>query len=175
MIVGQTVRLCPFDVRHKARTRDWANDPEISRLMDRARPVSELEHECWCSALHERSDILYSAIETICDNRHIGNVWLCNIDPRHRKAEVRIVIGEVLGRDCGMGTEAIRLISEFAFTRLNLHKVYAYVLSLNPRALRSFQKAGFVVEGTLRNDRWAENQYVDVHLLGKFNENAAET
>jgi RimJ/RimL family protein N-acetyltransferase len=56
----------------------------------------------------------------------------------------------------------------YAFERLNLHRVYAYVLAINPRARRAFEKAGFALEGTLREDRWAGDAYTDVYLLGRL-------
>ena len=85
-----------------------------------------------------------------------------------RRAEVRIVIGEPAQMGQGIGTEAIGLLSDYAFAQLKLHKLYAYVLDINPRARRSFEKAGFVLEGTLREDRWVEDRFVDVYLLGRI-------
>lgn len=168
MVVGKVVSLRAFDRTHLEKTRQWVNDPELIRLLDRARPVSDLEHERWFTTLHERSDFVYFAIETNFDKRHVGNVWLSGVDWRHRKAEVRILIGDMNTVGRGLGTEAIELISSYAFDRLNLHKLYAYVLAVNPRAQRAFEKAGFVVEGILRNDRWTGNAYSDVSLLGKL-------
>lgn len=167
-MAGQTIVLRPFERRHLEATRAWANDPELMRLLDRAHPVSDLEHERWFAALQERDDCLYFAIETASDARHVGNVWLSNTDWRHRRAELRIVIGDNAHHGRGAGTEAISLLCAYAFERLNLHKVYAYVLGINPRARRAFEKAGFALEGTLREDRWAGDRYIDVYLLGKL-------
>jgi RimJ/RimL family protein N-acetyltransferase len=158
--------LRPFDRKHLDQTRAWVNDPELMRLLDRARPVAELEHEQWFAHLHEKSGAIYFAIET--DGQHIGNVWLWDIDGRHRKAELRIMIGASDATGKGIGTEAINLVCKFAFERLNLHKIYVYVLDINPRAKRAFEKAGFVVEGTLKADRWMENRYIDVYLMGRL-------
>ena len=70
-------------------------------------------------------------------------------------------------RGQGMGSEAIGFVPQHAFRRLNLHKLYAYVLSVNPRGVRAFEQAGFVVEGVLKFDRWVDKLYVDVQLLGR--------
>ena len=169
MITGQNISLRPFDSCHLDNTRAWVNDSELAQLLDRAMPVSDTEHEQWFSGLHGRTDCIYFAIETNTKAQHIGNVWLWGIDWRHRKAELRIVIGDknYLGR--GIGTEAIFLICSYAFERLNLHKVYAYVLASNLRARSSFEKVGFIEEGVLKEDRWTGNCYSDVYLLGKLN------
>ena len=99
---------------------------------------------------------------------HVGNVWLWAVDERHRKAELRIVIGERDARGRGVGTEAIDGLCDLAFEQRGLHRVYAYVLANNPRARRSFERAGFAVEGTLRDDRWIGEQFVDTYLLARI-------
>lgn len=167
MITGKTIALRPLDSRHSIHTRNWANDPSLAQLLDRAWPVSDTEHEKWFLSLSERKDCLYFAIETLKDDKHVGNVWLWGIDCRHRKAELRVVIGET---DCGrgLGTDAIRLLCAYGFERLNLHKIYAYVLGINPRARRAFEKAGFSIEGTLKEDRWTGDRYSDVYLLANI-------
>ena len=165
---AETVSLCPLERRHLEVTRAWANDPELMRLMDRSNLVSEDEHEHWFASLAARSDCAYFAIETNEDARHVGNVWLWNIDCRNRRAEVRIVIGSAPDQGVGAGTEAISLMCEYAFSHLELHRVYAYVLAVNPRARRAFEKAGFILEGTLREDRRVDESFTDVYLLGKL-------
>lgn len=167
MTRGTNVHLGPLDRRHLDATRAWANDPGLAHLLDRAWPVSDSEHDAWVARLAGRRDCLYFAVETNDDSRHIGNVWLWDIDWRHRRAEVRIVIGSQGADGRGLGTEAIDLVSRFAFERLNLHKLYAHVLGHNPRARRAFEKAGFDIEGTLKADRWTGDRYVDVHLLAR--------
>jgi RimJ/RimL family protein N-acetyltransferase len=167
MIIGKTIALRPLDRRHSERTRGWANDPRLAQFLDRAWPVGDAEHEEWFSSLSKNKDHLYLAIETLESEKHVGNIWLWGIDWRHRKAELRIVIGET---DCGrgIGSEAIGLLCSHGFERLNLHKIYAYVLGANPRARCAFEKAGFSIEGTLKEDRWVGDCYSDVYLLANI-------
>jgi RimJ/RimL family protein N-acetyltransferase len=160
------VSLVPLDETHLVLTRAWANDAELARLMDRARPVSEDEHLAWFAALRGREDCRYFAV--VEGAMHVGNVWLWAIDARHRKAEIRIVIGDADARDRGVGTRAIDLVSSHAFEQMGLHRVYAYVLALNPRARRAFEKAGFALEGTLRDDRRVADGYVDSYLMSRL-------
>ena len=158
--------LTPFEKRHLAQTLHWTNDPELARLLDRGRRIDEDEHERWFDSLPSRTDTVYFAIEE--DGRHVGNVWLAALDQRHRKAEVRIVVGSTaVNRGCG--TRAIELIADHAFTVLGLNRVYAFVLAFNPRARRAFEKAQFVLEGTLREDRFNGAEFVDTFVLGRLN------
>jgi RimJ/RimL family protein N-acetyltransferase len=162
------VLLQPFERRHAIRTLAWTNDPELSALLNRVRAVAADEHERWFTNLHDRDDTKFFAIELEPDRRHVGNVWLADIDRRHRKAEVRIIVGERDAMNRGVGTAALDLAARHAFDVLALHRVYAYVLALNPRARRSFEKAGFTLEGTLRDDRWSIDRFVDVFVLGRM-------
>ena len=161
------VTLVPLGRAHLARTRTWANDPELMRLMDRSNQVTEDEHEFWFDHLGRRKDCSYFAVETAAA-RHVGNVWLWAIDTRHRKAEVRVVIGETEARGQGLGAQAIDQVCRHAFESFDLHRVYAYVLTINPAARRAFERARFAVEGTLREDRWTGERFVDTYLLARL-------
>jgi RimJ/RimL family protein N-acetyltransferase len=163
---GGGVRLTPFERRHLAATFKWFNDPELARLMDRRGQITPEEHERWFAGLAQRRDTMYWAIED--DDRHVGNVWLADIDAQQRKAEVRVLVGERAAAGCG--SRAIDLASRQAFDSLGLHRVYAYVLAFNQRARRAFENAGFVLEGTLRHDRNTPAGFVDSYLLARLNE-----
>ena len=164
------VALVPFGRQHLAQTLQWTNDPELARLLDRHDTVTAEEHERWFVSLSSREDTIFFAIED--DARHVGNVWLADISSRHRKAEVRIVLApDAVNRGCG--SRAIELIAAQAFGHMNLHRLYAFVLAFNPRARRAFEKAGFTLEGTLREDRFDGARFVDAVVLGR-NNNAVE-
>lgn len=138
------------------------------RLLDRRQPVTEREHARWFAGLGSLTDRRYMAIEDIDTGEHIGNVWLWAIDETDRKAELRIVVGAAGHAGRGGGTEAIRLMSEFAFEKLDLRRVYAYVLGFNERARRAFEKAGFTLEGVLKGDRLTDRGPVDAYLFGRI-------
>jgi len=161
------IRLVPLGREHLSRTRAWANDPELMRLMDRSNTVAESEHESWFARLASRDDCAYFAIEETGSRRHVGNVWLWAIDRRHQKAELRIVVGDPSARGRGIGRQAIELLACDAMDRLQLHRIYAYVLTINPKARRAFEAAGFRVEGLLKDDRRADDGFVDAWLLAR--------
>jgi RimJ/RimL family protein N-acetyltransferase len=129
--------------------------------------VSAAEHDAWFMSVVHGDHCAYFAIETVADQVHVGNAWLWDIDRRHRKAELRVVIGNETARGQGMGAEAIDGLCRHGFDRLGLHRIYACVLSINPAARRAFERAGFALEGTLRDDRWAVDRFVDTHLLAR--------
>lgn len=162
------VRLVPLTERHLGATFQWVNDPAMMRLLGRASRVESDEHRRWFDQIRQRTDCRYFSVETNEADLHVGNIWLWDINTTDRKAEVRILFGEQAARDHGYGTEAIRLLADLAFDTMGLHRLYAYVFSINPRAKRAFEKAGFRSEGVLRQDRHLGDEYVDVYLLGQL-------
>jgi RimJ/RimL family protein N-acetyltransferase len=162
------VRLVPLADKHLDATFQWVNDPAMMRLLGRAARVESDEHLRWFEQLKHRTDCRYFSVETTDAGLHVGNIWLWDINTADRKAEVRILFGEEAARGRGYGSEAIRLLADLAFDTLSLHRLYAYVFAINPRAKRSFEKAGFTSEGILRQDRLTAGEYVDVYLLGQL-------
>lgn len=164
---GRVVSLASLGHRHLARTREWANDPHLMRMMDRASVVSEGEHRTWFEALANQRDRAYFAVEAGDDAVHVGNVWLWAIDRRHRKAELRVVIGDAAARGKGIGAAAIDRLCRHAFEVLGLHRVYAYVLAINPAGRRACERSGFSLEGTLRDDRLTADGFVDTYVMAR--------
>jgi RimJ/RimL family protein N-acetyltransferase len=91
----------------------------------------------------------------------IGEIRLDNVDLHDRRASMVIGIfdPELLGR--GLGSEAILLLLQHAFAELRLHRVGIRVLAYNQRAIRAYEKCGFIVEGRERealvNGAWHDD------------------
>ena len=163
---GVLVRLRPFERGDAERYRAWVNDPETARLIDRAGRVGKAEHEAWYRALMTSPTAAAFAVDRLTDGAFIGVAWLYDIHQRHRRAEVRIVIGDKRAWGGGYGPDALRVLTRVAFGTLKLDKLWADVLATNPRAARAFERAGFTREGLLAGDRVQDGGRVDVIRLG---------
>ena len=83
----------------------------------------------------------------------------------HRGSRFGITLrSDVTGK--GYGTEAVRWLLRQAFMRYNLHRVAGEVFAFNDRALASYLKCGFQVEGRRRQAYWFEDQWVDEIQIG---------
>jgi RimJ/RimL family protein N-acetyltransferase len=109
-------------------------------------------------------------IQAKADARLIGFIALFNINWNHGEAWVAIGIGEREYRGKGYGTDAMRLMLNYAFTELNLNRVTLVVFSYNPRAMRSYEKAGFVLEGRHRHCLHRDGQWWDEVFMGILRE-----
>ncbi len=162
---GSLVRLRPVSHDDLPRFVSWIADPEVRRFLNFYRPISLAEEERWFEGLGKAANQEVFAIETL-EGRHIGNVGLHDVHPRYRTAEVGIFIGEREYWGKGYGTEAMRLLLAFAFGELNLHRVFLHVHAGNERAMRSYEKCGFVREGALRQAVYKDGRYQDVLVMG---------
>ena len=103
------------------------------------------------------------------DGVAVGAVSLFNLDSLARHAEVGINLAPT-ARGRGIGTEVIRQVVEFGFTRHNLRRLHLQAIASNAAAIRAYEKAGFVVEGRLREHAWVRGGYEDMVLMGILRE-----
>ena len=98
-----------------------------------------------------------------------GMIDLAEYDPLNSRAEVCIGL---LGRHRGKGiaTETMQLLCEYAFKKLHIHQLYAYVPQWNNESITLFEKNGFEKSALLRQWQRNENGYNDVFLMQKIAE-----
>lgn len=165
-MVAETVRLRPLRRDDGPLLYAWITDHDSAALNGPWLPVSEVDHERWLeSAMTKRTDMVVFAIETVEDGVTIGTCQLVDINWLHRSAELRIRIGDEAARGRGFGTEAVRLLVGFAFDDLGLHRVALHVFATNPRAIRAYEKAGFVQEGVMRDAAWIDGHWTDIAVM----------
>jgi RimJ/RimL family protein N-acetyltransferase len=142
----------------------WLNDAETARHLALRSPISDAMEEKWFEqAVQQQGRNLYHFV--ICltaDGRPIGATDLREINLEEGHAAFGIVIGEKNDWNQGYGTEALLAICDFGFGHLRLERIELDVYVDNARAQRSYQKAGFQVEGTLRNAHFADGRFTDV-------------
>lgn len=96
----------------------------------------------------------------------IGNIKLGPMDWNNQRAEIGILFGERDFWGQGIATEAIRLIAEHAFRRLNLHKLTAGCHNKKRWVKKPFKKVGFTQEGGRMEHAHSDGGYTDVIELG---------
>lgn len=171
----------PYDHHHIAGTNDvslrpiterdlpdllrWRQDPEVVQFWDEA--PADLD-----ACREETLEIGVGPVWRFIiewQGRGVGNIeyhhpyadtdylWTAGID---------IFIGEPDARDRGVGTEAVRTMLRFLFEEKRVHRVTIDPEVGNARAIRSYQKAGFRLDGVLRhNDRFADGRYADTQYM----------
>jgi RimJ/RimL family protein N-acetyltransferase len=167
MLTGEKVSLRAMDKRDYPALFRFRNDIELLVLGDDDPPIPGT-FEAFESFMDEftkkKGDEAMFIIEA--DEKTIGSVGLFHFDTTSKTCELGISIGDhdYLGK--GYGSDAVRVITEYAFRYRNLHKVFLHVTANNERAYRSYLRCGFIEEGRLREQLWSDGAYRDVVAMG---------
>ena len=150
----------------------WFNDAEVLHHLAMRGPMSEAAEERWFDAMLERQSRTdhHFVICLLDGGRAIGTVGLHAIDMVEGTASFGIAIGEAEYWNRGLGTDATRAICDFGFGELRLDRIELQVYAGNDRGRRVYEKAGFVLEGTLRSAHYHHGARVDVHVMGLLRE-----
>lgn len=168
MIYGDRIRLRAISREDLPLFVRWLNDPEVIQGLMVMLPFSLDDEEDWYAAVRKKPQAERPlVIEILTDERWeaIGNCGLFDIDWRARRAEFGILIGAKQHWDKGYGTEALGLLVRHGFGTLNLNRIMLRVFADNARAIRAYEKAGFVQEGCLRQGHYHLGAYVDVLVM----------
>ncbi len=168
-IVGVRVLLRPFTREDVEAMGPVLADPEVLALTGSvhtaaeahaATPTLDEATRRWYATRAEQEDRLDLAIVDRATDRCVGEVVLNDWRPEDQTIGFRILVGPA-GRGRGLGSEATGLVLEHAFTVSDTHRVELEVFTHNPRALRVYERAGFVVEGRRRDALLLDGERVD--------------
>jgi diamine N-acetyltransferase len=168
MIAGKRVRFRAVERNDISNFVEWLNDPEVTQGLSIYLPLSMAQEEKWFEdMLNCPKDEQPLIIEVLQGNgwRPVGNCNFHNLDYRNRCAEAGIFIGEKGVWNQGFGTEAMLLLLKHGFETLNLNRIALDVHSTNLRAIRSYEKAGFTLEGCKRQAIYKNGKYVDILIM----------
>lgn len=100
------------------------------------------------------------------DGEIAGTIEADSIDQRNKNLMIGLTIVDKANRGLGYGGEAIRMLLDFAFFELNMHRVYLGGFTFNENATKGYEHLGFTVEGTNRGFVYRNGKYYDEVSLG---------
>ncbi|MEI4828443.1 GNAT family protein [Bacillus sp. FJAT-53711] len=162
---GKYVRLSAIKPEDAKVMEKWSEDAEYLRNVDTdiALPKTKEQFE---AEGRQISNGAYFPLRTILDNELIGFVAIHKIEWNNRSGLLAIGIGEVKHRSKGYGTDALQLVLRFAFHELNLDRVGLDVIEYNTRAIRAYEKVGFLHEGRIRSAVYRDGKRYDRIIMG---------
>lgn len=175
LLRGKLVRFTAEEPETRAKAEvGWQRDSELHRLASDS-PIMFESQKKLKESFEKRigngfQPQRYSfSVRTLDGDHHIGflGMWLNLV---HSEGWVGLGIGdrEFWGR--GYGTDMMNLCLRYAFTELNLRRMSLGLMEYNPRALRSYEKAGFRLEGRTRADISRDGNRYDSLWMGILRE-----
>ncbi|WFU06269.1 GNAT family protein (plasmid) [Rhizobium sp. CB3171] len=166
ILKGANVQLRPASLKDAEARLALGTDVDIAEMFGvsrtDAKPMTIDAAHKWAQAQTENGHAWI--IET--DGRLIGEIKLHSFHVQDRRASMAVAIYDPAQLGKGFGTEAIRLLIQYAFTELKLHRIGIRVLAYNARAIRAYEKCGFVVEGRERETAFVNGVWHDDLMMG---------
>lgn len=153
ILIGERIRLRPITVEDAPEMFAALSDEESMRLTGTQAKFTLEQVERFCEHISQADDRADYAITLLADetSTYIGEVVLNDIDFENRSANFRIALNSSNNFGKGYGSEATRLVIDYGFRTLNLHRIELEVYDFNPRAQHVYEKVGFVKEGVRRD------------------------
>ena len=152
------------------RVVSWRNSQHVVDNFIYREPITVQMHTEWYENKVLTGKVKqYIAVEKD-SNRPIGSVYLRDIDYNARKAEYGIFIGEQDALNKGYGSETAKATTDYFFEVMKFHKLSLRVLEKNKPAIRSYEKAGFKIEGIMKDEEFLDGKYETVIFMAILEE-----
>jgi len=178
-LIGKNIKLVKFTERYiTPKYIGWLNDPDINRFLCVGRiPVSKDQ----LGNRNDTNNIMFAMMSNIINDdgkmvedddffEFIGTISINGIDWICRKAEIGYMIGSKDHWGYGIGGEAVSLVTDYSFNRLNLHKVEAEIVDGNVGSGKILERNGFKEYGRVPDDYYLEGKYYDKIKFYKLQE-----
>lgn len=148
----------------------WLNDEEVCKYNSHGDVL--YTEEMATNFIDSLKKSNFKIVYAVClkeNNLHIGNISLQQIDHKNNKAEIAYLFGEKQYWNRGYAKEASKILIDYAFRKLNLHRLYFGTHVENIRMQKLGEKLGFRKEGIKKEAQYSNNKYNDVIIYGLVN------
>ncbi|MFT7900750.1 MULTISPECIES: GNAT family N-acetyltransferase [Flavobacteriaceae] len=175
MIKGEKVGLRAIEKEDLAHLRDWRNIPNFRKNFREVRELSLTDQEAWFESLQKTKHINYMfTIVDLKTNKAIGAAGLLYINWIIRSGDFSFYIGEdekYIGTD-GIAKEAAKLLIDYGFKNLNLHKIWMELYEFDIQKIEFFKKYfDFKQDGLLRDNCFEDGRYWNSLIISKISKN----
>lgn len=160
----QDVAIGPLLPEYADNMVRWMGDPAVSENLGLRQEPSLERTIQWLERARDADDLHGFAI--LHDGRHVGNVVIDRIDAYLATGRLSVYVGESGARSAGIGVTGMYLALGRGFEELQLHKVWLTVHTRNHRAIHTYDKLGFALEGILRDEFWLRGERLSVFYMG---------
>ena len=173
---SRDIRFGPIDHEKDPEIESkWTHDSEFMRMMEinPARPMSaaiiKKQYEKLEKQIDESKNLYHFAIRAKDDDRLMGKATVQWIEWTNGNGWIQLGIGSAEDRRKGYGSQALNMLTRFAFAELNLFRVSARLPEYNEAAIALFKKFGFVEEVRRRQALDRDGRRWDLLVYGLLN------
>ena len=165
IIEGNAIYLRPIVMEDTDHILRWRNSERVRKNFIYQADFTREGHESWMRNKVATGEVVQFIICEKGSDRPVGSVYFRDVDKNDNKAEYGIFIGEEDAAGKGIGSETAKLAVTYAREQMKLHKLMLRVFADNKAAVCSYEKAGFVQEGYLKDEHFCGGAYRDLILM----------
>jgi diamine N-acetyltransferase len=169
MMKGKLTHLVSLSKEHLPLVSKWNFDPEVNEFFSGRFPNNQQEQEAWFLNQINKIDKKKLVIIDNESNKEIGLIGIMKIDHINKNAEIGITIGEKFFWGKNHSQDALNIALNFLFQQMQMHCIYATVLTSNIRAIKFFMKNGFENNGFLKEAIFRNNKFENLQFLSIVN------
>jgi len=166
MLPGKKTTLRLLERADLPIVAEWRNDPEMRPHFFTPYLITMSAQDRWYDTYLNRGDSIVFIIQLGDTRQSIGMAGLDHIDHRNQTAEYgRMLIADRRLRGHGYAHDATLTLLHYAFTDLNLNRIYLRTYADNANALAFYERCGFLREGTEREALYMGGAFRDLALM----------
>lgn len=162
MIEGGKVFLKAIEPEDLQRLREWRNLPEYRKHFREYREINTAMQQKWFekTVCGDPNTVMFSVFLQ-ATGELIGCCGLCYINWVHRNADLSLYIGYENSYidDQGFAEEACRLLFDYGFNQLNLHKIWTEIYEFDTKKMQLYTSLGFKQDGMLRDNYFYDGKW----------------
>jgi len=151
----------------KGNYPSWLNDKEVCRYNSHGETL--YTKEMALSYIQSVQDSPTCKVFAICDkasDKHIGNIALQAISLKNQNAEFAILLGDKAFWGKGLSKEAGKLLIDYGFNVLKLHRIYCGTSQANTPMQHLAIALGMELEGRRKEAMKKDGKFYDVLEYG---------
>ncbi|MCU7496482.1 MAG: GNAT family N-acetyltransferase [Ignavibacteria bacterium] len=167
---GEKIYLRPVQEKDLELVEYGKNNTDVRETLFLFAPMTQEQVRAEMNAWSGSKEIMFFTICSQADDEPVGQTAFVRIDYVSRAAVFYLAIYDPEFWSKGFGGEATSLMLRYAFEILNMNRIQLHVCCENPKAVKAYEKAGYVIEGTLRQAMYHFNRYIDFYVMSILRE-----
>jgi RimJ/RimL family protein N-acetyltransferase len=162
---GNRANFRPVTINDLKIIKNWRNSQGIREYNSQFTLLNMSNQIKWFEQINNKNSDREMFLVTDKQGKPMGICGMIHIDKKNRSGSIAIILGEQKIHGKGIGTEILKMLINYGFMKLKLHRIEAEIFSFNEISIRLFTKLSFKHDATKRDSLWRNNKWWNIHIF----------